>query len=95
MNAALDVVAALAVSTLFAAAAVAQSARDVRGPSPLVAIDKQAPARLIVDPPLAEQLAQGLVFIQYTTENLRDRAGVRQGRARRVAAHRSRPHHGR
>ncbi|MCK1276787.1 hypothetical protein IVB46_16305 [Bradyrhizobium sp. 61] len=71
MNAALDVVAALAVSTKFAAAAVAQSARDVRGPSPLVAIDKQAPARLIVDPPLAEQLAQGLVFIQYTTENLR------------------------
>jgi hypothetical protein len=71
MNAALDVVAALAVSTMFAAAAVAQSARDVRGPSPLVAIDKQAPARLIVDPPLAEQLAQGLVFIQYTTENLR------------------------
>ena len=71
MNAALDVVAALAVSTMFAAAAVAQSARDVRGPSPLVAIDKQAPTRLIVDPPLAEQLAQGLVFIQYTTENLR------------------------
>ncbi len=32
MNAALDVVAALAVSTMFAAAAVAQSARDVRGP---------------------------------------------------------------
>ena len=71
MNAALDVVAVLAVSTMFAATAVAQSARDVRGPSPLVAIDKQAPARLIVDPPLAEQLAQGLVFIQYTTENLR------------------------
>jgi len=71
MNAALHVVAALAVSTMFAAAAVAQSARDVRGPSPLVAIDKQAPTRLIVDPPLAEQLAQGLVFIQYTTENLR------------------------
>jgi len=71
MNAALHVVAALAVSTMFAAAAVAQSARDMRGPSPLVAIDKQAPARLIVDPPLAEQLAQGLVFIQYTTENLR------------------------
>ncbi|MFK4525973.1 hypothetical protein ABIF90_003954 [Bradyrhizobium japonicum] len=71
MNAALDVVAALAVSTMFAAAAVAQSARDVRGPSPLVAIDKQAPARLIVDPPLAEQLAQGLVFIRYTTEDLR------------------------
>ena len=71
MNAALHVVAALAVSTMFAAAAVAQSARDVRGPSPLVAIENEPPARLIIDPPLAEQLAHGLVFIQYTTENLR------------------------
>ncbi|MCS3727432.1 hypothetical protein FHR88_002466 [Bradyrhizobium betae] len=43
----------------------------MRGPSALVAIENQAPARLIVDPPLAEQLAHGLVFIQYATENLR------------------------
>ncbi|MBR0949620.1 DUF6130 family protein [Bradyrhizobium canariense] len=71
MYAALDCMAVLAASTLFAAAAVAQTARDVRGPSPLVAIENEAPARLIVDPPLAKQLAQGLVFIQYTTENLR------------------------
>jgi hypothetical protein len=71
MYAALDCMAVLAASTLFAAAAVAQTARDVRGPSPLVAVENEAPARLIVDPPLAEQLAQGLVFIQYTTENLR------------------------
>jgi len=71
MNAALDVIAVLAASAMFAGAAVAQSARDVRGPSPLVAIDNQPPARLIVDPPLPDQLAQGLVFIQYATENLR------------------------
>jgi hypothetical protein len=63
--------AAIAACTLFAAGAFAQSARDVRGPSPLVAIENEAPARLIVDPPLAEQLSQGLVFIQYRTENLR------------------------
>jgi hypothetical protein len=47
------------------------SAKDIRGPSPLVALESEAPPRLIVDPPLAEQLAKGLVFIQYRTENLR------------------------
>jgi hypothetical protein len=66
----LDCAAAVAACTLFATIASAQSAKDVRGPSPLVAIENEAPARLIVDPPLAEQLALGLVFIQYRTENL-------------------------
>lgn len=47
------------------------SAKDVRGPSPLVPIENEPPAKLIVDPPLPEQLAQGRVFIQYRTENLR------------------------
>ena len=47
------------------------SARDVRGPSPLVAIEAEPRPRLIVDPPLAKQLALGRVFIQYRTENLR------------------------
>jgi hypothetical protein len=47
------------------------SAKEVRGASPLVAIDNEAPAKLIVDPPLADQLARGAVFIQYRTENLR------------------------
>ncbi len=39
--------------------------------APLVAVENGPPARLIVDPPLPDQLAQGLVFIQYRTENLR------------------------
>jgi Family of unknown function (DUF6130) len=39
--------------------------------SPLIAIKNEAPARLIVDPPLPEPLAQGRVFIQYRTMNLR------------------------
>lgn len=47
------------------------SARDIRGPSPLIAIDNEAPPRLIVDPPLPGPLAQGRVFIQYRTEHLR------------------------
>jgi len=62
---------AMAACTLMAGAAFAQSAKDIRGPSPLVAIENEPPPRLIVDPPLAEQLAMGLVFIQYRTENLR------------------------
>ncbi len=71
MHVTLDCLTAMAACTVFAASAFAQSARDIRGPSPLVAIENEAPAKLIVDPPLPEQLAQGLVFIQYRTENLR------------------------
>ena len=51
--------------------ATAPSARDLRGPSPLLAIENEPPAKLIVDPPLPEPLALGRVFIQYRTENLR------------------------
>jgi Family of unknown function (DUF6130) len=47
------------------------TAADIRGPSPLLAIQDEAPAILIVDPPLAGPLALGKVFIQYRTENLR------------------------
>jgi hypothetical protein len=47
------------------------SAKDIIGSSPLLAIENEAPARLVVDPPLPEPLAQGRVFIQYRTENLR------------------------
>ena len=48
-----------------------QSAKDIRGSSPLIAIENEAPAKLIVDPPLPEPLSKGHVFIQYRTENLR------------------------
>jgi hypothetical protein len=51
--------------------ASAPGASDIRGPSPLIAIEHEAPPRLVVDPPLAEPLAMGRVFIQYRTENLR------------------------
>ena len=47
------------------------SAKDIIGPSPLIAIANEPPAKLIVDPPLLEPLSQGRVFIQYRTENLR------------------------
>jgi len=47
------------------------SAQAIRGPSPLLAIEHEPPAKLIVDPPLPGPLAMGKVFIQYRTENLR------------------------
>jgi hypothetical protein len=64
--------AALAVLMAGAAfSAEAQTARDVEGATPLVAIPNEPPPKLIVDPPISEQLALGRVFIQYRTENLR------------------------
>src|SRR5690349_22609392 len=62
---------AAALLAVLAVSVVGQSARDVRGPSPLMAIDNEPPPKLIVDPPLAEALGQGRVFIQYRTEHLR------------------------
>ena len=56
---------------LHALSALAQTAKDIKGATPLVAIQNEAPARLIVDPPIPEQLALGRVFIQYRTENCR------------------------
>jgi hypothetical protein len=56
---------------LSAFSASAQTAKDIKGATPLVAIQNEAPAQLIVDPPIPEQLALGRVFIQYRTENLR------------------------
>jgi hypothetical protein len=56
---------------LHGVSASAQTAKEVKGPTPLVAIQNEPPAKLIVDPPIPEQLALGRVFIQYRTENLR------------------------
>ena len=68
--------AAIAAGTILAhgacaAAAFAQSARQVLGPSPYVPIENEPAARLIVDPPLAGPLSMGVVQIQYRVENLR------------------------
>jgi hypothetical protein len=60
----------LAVGMTLDASAQA-SARDVRGPAPVVPLATEPPARLVVDPPLAESLALGRVVVQYRTENLR------------------------
>lgn len=63
--------AAIAVCTGLATGAFAQSAREIRGGSPYVAIDNEPAPKLTVDPPLAEGLAQGVFWAQYRVENLR------------------------
>jgi len=73
MTMAVRVVASLAALAAWAAAlsAAAQTAREIEGPTPYVAIPDEPLPRLIVDPPIPEQLALGKVFIQYRTENVR------------------------
>ena len=63
--------AAVAGGALLATNAFAQSAREVRGPTPYLAVENEPPPKLIVDPPLAAGLAQGIVWIQYRVENVR------------------------
>ena len=63
--------AAVAASTMLATSAFAQSAREIRGGSPYVAIENEPAPKLIVDPPLPEGLAQGVYWAQYRVENLR------------------------
>jgi hypothetical protein len=62
---------AMAACTVFASAALAQTAREIKGPSPLIAIENEDQPKLFIDPPLPEPLSKGLVFIQYRTENIR------------------------
>jgi hypothetical protein len=52
------------------AEAVPQSAKAVRGASEYVEIKNEPPPKLIVDQPLPEGLAHGLVWIQYRVENI-------------------------
>jgi hypothetical protein len=63
--------AAVAGGALLATNAFAQSAREVRGPTPYLAIENEPPPKLIVDPPLAAGLALGIAWIQYRVENVR------------------------
>ena len=58
------------VAVLAASEASAQSAKDIRGPSPYVAIDNEPPPRLIVDSPLPEGLKIGVFWAQYRVENI-------------------------
>ena len=57
--------------SVLAATAFAQSAKDIRGVTPYVAVENEPPPRLIVDPPLADGLAKGILWVQYRVENVR------------------------
>lgn len=67
----IDLFKGTALMVIAASAAHAQTARDIRGPTPLLAIENEPPPRLIVDAPLPGPLAAGRVFIQYRAENMR------------------------
>ncbi len=63
--------ATLLTGALHTGASAQPTARDLRGAAPVVPLAAEPPAKLVVDPPLPESLAQGRVVIQYRTENLR------------------------
>jgi hypothetical protein len=60
----------VAAGTLAGATAFAQSAKEIRGASPYVPIENEPAPKLIVDRPLPDLLDQGVVWIQYRTENV-------------------------
>ena len=65
-------IALIAATAILTSAARAQTAKDFLGPAGVVPLtEQQPPAKIIVDPPLAEPLSRGYVFIQYRAENLR------------------------
>ena len=70
MNMLIKTLAAVAAGGLLATGAFAQSAREVRGPSPYNPIENEAAPKLIVDSPLPDQLAKGVVQIQYRVQNV-------------------------
>ena len=71
MTTLIKTLAAVAAGTVLATSAFAQSAREIRGASPYIAIKNEPAPKLIVDAPLAEGLAQGVYWAQYRVENLR------------------------
>ncbi len=60
-----------AAAFLCSSAAMAQSARDIRGPAGVVPLASEPAAKIVIDSPLADSLAHGRVVIQYRAENLR------------------------
>ena len=60
----------VAIGTVLATSAFAQSARDIRGATPYVAIENEPAPKLIVDPPLPEGLPIGIFWAQYRVENV-------------------------
>jgi uncharacterized protein DUF6130 len=63
----------VAAIVLYAMTAIAQDATDICRPAPVIplASASEPPAKIVIDPPLAEPLAsRGVAIIQYCTQNL-------------------------
>ena len=67
----INTLAAVTAGTVLATTAFAQSAREVRGPTPYFAVENEPAPKLIVDPVLPGPLALGVAQIQYRVENVR------------------------
>jgi hypothetical protein len=63
--------AAVAVGGVLATSVFAQSAREIRGPTPYGEIENEPAPKLFVDPPLPGPLAKGVFQAQYRVENIR------------------------
>ena len=63
--------AALVSAMALPGSAPAQTAREIRGPSPYEQIENEPAPRLIVDPPLEETLKIGVFQAQYRVEYMR------------------------
>jgi len=63
--------AAVAAGAVLATGALAQGAKEARGPSSFLPIQNEPAPKLNVDPPLPGPLARGAVIIPYRTENFR------------------------
>jgi hypothetical protein len=59
---------AAAIACLVAASTAAQTAREVRGAAAVEPLQDGPPAKIILDPPLAEPLSHGRIVIQYRTD---------------------------
>jgi hypothetical protein len=80
--------AAIAVAVaLIALSATAQTARDVKGATPLVAIQNEAPAQLIVAPPIPGTVGSGSGIHSVPDRKLTHSTSIRQSRVGSVAAH--------
>ena len=62
--------AAFFIACLVAASAAAQTAGEVLGAAAVEPLQNEPPAKIVIDPPLADSLSHGRVVIQYRAENL-------------------------
>jgi|SRR5579875_545041 len=58
------------LALVLAASAAAQSAGELRGAAAVEPLTNESPAKIVIDPPLAEPLSHRRVVIQYRSENL-------------------------